>query len=455
MISNREGESKMKWGRQKIRPVYFLGVSAFALCLSALPAQAQETDDAERLTRLEQRLDRVLGLVESLNAEIAALKAQKSKAAAGEQRASGAIAETALSERLEAVEKTVDATRGRLDEVEEIALDVEERVGSRALVRAFDAKSLDLGGFLHTAATLADGRDNTEFAINRLTFELLAKAQLSERWSLFVAQAFIRESGINYTDPEKRFNPDFALQSKAPLVIATATYKASDALTLDFGRFITPHGIINVEHFPAILLDPEQPQFLRPFGGQTIFANFMNGLRVTGKVFSPGGLDGSLGYAAYVGSFAGNADSLNYGGRAFWSFGNSGITLGANIGGGRRAGHGTDYVLFGGDLLYDKGPIVWKNEIFATDEDQGGNRLAFYTQPGWRFADRWIAFYRFDFLDDGTGTGDKREHAIGLSFKPDPQVHLRAITRFNHFEAAPGLPRANARNYQLSATISF
>ncbi|MFQ5347551.1 MAG: hypothetical protein ACE5ED_06865, partial [Rhodothalassiaceae bacterium] len=358
-------------------------------------------------------------------------------------------------ERLARVEKAVGATQGRLEEIENITLDVEERVGSRALVRAFDAKSLNIGGFLHTAATLADGRDNTEFGINRLTFELLAKAQLSERWSLFAAQAFIRESGINFTDPEKRFNPNFALATKAPLVIATATYRASDAFTLDFGRFITPHGIINVEHFPAILLDPEQPQFLRPFGGQTIFANFMNGVRVTGQVFSPGGANGSFGYAAYVGSFAGNSDSLNYGGRAYWTFGDSGLTVGANIGGGRRAGHGTDYVLFGGDVLYDKGPVVWKSEIFATDEDQGGNRLAFYTQPGWRFADRWTALYRFDFLDDGTGTGDKTEHAVGLSFKPNPQVHLRAITRFNHFEAAPGLPSANARNYQLSATISF
>ncbi len=455
MFANGKIERKVRGGKRKMRSGYLLGVSAFALCLSALPAQAQESDDGDRLTRLEQRLDRVLGVVESLNAEIAALKAKQSKASASDESASGAIAETALSKRLEAIEKTVDATKGRLDEVEEIALDVEERVGSRALVRAFDAKSLDIGGFLHTTATLADGRDNTEFAINRLTFELLVKARLSERWSLFAAQAFIRESGINYTDPEKRFNPNFALQNKAPLVIATATYKASDALTLDFGRFITPHGIINVEHFPAILFDPEQPQFLRPFGGQTIFANFMNGVRVTGTLFSPGGLNGSLGYAAYVGSFAGNADSLNYGGRAFWTFGNSGLTIGANIGGGRRAGHGSDYVLFGGDLLYDKGPIIWKSEIFATNEDQGGNRLAFYTQPGWRFADRWTAFYRFDFLDDGTGTGDRTEHAVGLSFKPNPQVHLRAITRFNRFDAAPGLPRANARNYQLSATISF
>ncbi|RME68388.1 MAG: hypothetical protein D6782_01190, partial [Alphaproteobacteria bacterium] len=224
---------------------------------------------------------------------------------------------------------------------------------------------------------------------------------------------------------------------------------------IDLGRFITPHGIINIEHFPAILLDPEQPQFLRPFGGQTMFANFMNGAKLGGQFFEPGGLKGRLGYSLYVGSFVNNADSFNYGGRLFWSFADTGFTLGANLGGGRRAGDGTDYALFGFDLLYDKGPIIWKNEIFFTDEDAGGNRLAFYTQPAWRIDDKWTAFYRFDFLDDGGLEGDRTEHAFGLTFKPHRNIHLRAIARFNHFEAAPGFPSANARNYQLSSTFSF
>lgn len=423
-------------------------VIALALASGAAMAQA-ESGSVDRIAELEQQLQHVLGIVRNLSAEIATLKTER-------QNGRGAsLDEIELTARLEQMNRQVADTNARLDDVEEIAFDIDERVGSRALLRAFDAKSFDLGGFFHAGATFVDGKENDEAAVNRLTFELLAKAELSDKWSLFVAQAFIRESNINYMDPFNRLDPNFTLVSAAPLVIATASYKHSDQFVVDMGRFITPHGIINIEHFPAILLDPEQPQFLRPFGGQTIFANFMNGVKVGGQFFEPGGLGGNLGYSAYVGSFANNADSFNYGGRVFWSFGDSGATLGANVGGGRRTGEGSGYTLYGVDFLYDKGPFQWKNEFFITDEDIGDDRLAFYSQPAWRFAKDWTAFYRFDFLDDGTLEGDKIEHAIGLTFKPVPQVHLRAIARLNRFEAAPGFPDANAENYQLSATFSF
>lgn len=422
------------------------------------PVQAQDADaKQDRIEALEQQLRQVLSVVEGLTAEIQTLKAERATVPSDNaSMANGAPQNsTTLNARIDAVAASVEETKARLDDVEEIALETDEKVGSRALVRAFDAYEFDLGGFLHTAATFADGKNNSALSVNRMTFEILAKAKLSEDWSLFVAQAFIRESNINFTDPFNRLEPNFTIGSAAPLVIATATYEASDALSVDLGRFITPHGIINVEHFPAILLDPEQPQFLRPFGGQTIFANFMNGAKIGGQFFEPGGLPGKLGYSLYVGSFVNNADAFNYGGRLFWTFADTGVTLGANLGGGRRGGDGTDYVLYGADLMFDKGPIIWKSEIFVTDEDVGGNRLAFYTQPGWRITDRWTAFYRFDFLDDGGIEGDKTEHAVGLTYKPHRNVHLRAIARFNHFEEVPGFPSANARNVQFSSTFSF
>ncbi|RMF15506.1 MAG: hypothetical protein D6757_04425 [Alphaproteobacteria bacterium] len=409
---------------------------------------AGKSSESDRIATLEKRLSEVLGVVDALRQEVARLKAQKGAGA-------GAPAGTDLARRIDALSEQVASTDARLDEIEDIAIETDEKVGSRALARVFNADSLDIGGFLHTAATLVDGKQNTEASFNRLTFELLARAKLSQNWSVFVAQAFIRESGINYTDPAARLDPNFNVVSKTPLVIATANYHHSDLLNLEIGRFITPHGIINIEHFPAILLDPEQPQFLRPFGGQTIFANFMNGLKLSGQTFAGFGGKGTLGYAAYAASFVGNSDHFNYGGRLFYRFGDTGFTLGANVGGGKRAGTGTQYWLAGGDLLYDKGPVLWKTELFATDEDAGGNRLAFYTQPAFRLDDQWTAFYRFDFLDDGSGRGDRTEHAVGITFKPDPDIHLRLIARRDHFQAALGLPKANAENYQFSATFSF
>ena len=415
---------------------------------SASPAKAHESEQAD-VEALRSEVAALRGLVQQLKQEVAELRAQKAKGG-GED-----VHTLPLSQRIDALSAQMETAQARLDEVENIVIETDEKVGSRAIAHAFNADKLDIGGFLHTAVTLVDGRDNTEVAVNRLTFELLGRAQLSENWSVFVAQAFIRESGITYTDPFGRFDPNFNVVTKTPLVIATASYRQSDLLTIDLGRFITPHGIVNIEHFPAILLDTEQPQFLRPFGGQTIFANFMNGVRISGQTFTGFGGKGTLGYAAYVGSFVNNADSFNYGGRAFYTFGESGVTLGLNLGGGRRAGQGSQYWLVGGDLLIDHGPVLWKSEIFATDEDLGGNRLAFYTQPAWRVSDQWTAFYRFDFLDDGTGMGDRIEHALGLTFKPDPDIHLRLIFHRDRFKAAPGFPKANAESYQFAATFSF
>ncbi len=436
--------------RPRIRLISGTLALAFALQSGVGPAcaedrQSESGSDENRIAALERRLAEVLGVVDALRKEVARLKSGRDSAPAGD----------GLARRIDALSEKVAATDERLDEIEDIAIETDEKVGSRALAHAFNADSLDIGGFLHTAATLVDGKQNTEASFNRLTFELLARARLSPKWSVFVAQAFIRESGINYTDPAARLNPNFNVVSKTPLVIATANWHGSDLFDLEIGRFITPHGIINIEHFPAILLDPEQPQFLRPFGGQTIFANFMNGVKVTGRTFAGFGGKGTLGYAAYAASFVGNSDHFNYGGRVFYRFGETGLTLGANLGGGKRAGDGSRYRLFGGDLLFDKGPVLWKTEVFATDEKAGGDRFAFYTQPAFRLNDRWTAFYRFDFLDDGSGRGDRTEHALGITFKPDPDIHLRLIARRDHFQAAPGLPGANAENYQFSATFSF
>ncbi|PCI45631.1 MAG: hypothetical protein COB49_09805 [Alphaproteobacteria bacterium] len=407
----------------------------------------------ERLTALESKLNQAMNLIISLQKEIGALK----KPTGGSDVKSGNMGK---------VVQTVQENTERLNDVEDLVLDLEDKTGSRALVKAFDALSIDIGGFLHSAVTYVDGEDGSATSFNRQTFELLLKAELGQSWSAFIAQAFIRESAPIFQDAEGRTDPTFRIPGAgiSPTVIAWANYKSSDALNIRLGRFITPHGIINVDHFPAALLDPEQPQFLRPFGGQTIFANFMTGVNIHGQKFSEGG---TLKYDLYVGNFVGNPKNLNYGGRVAYNIGNSGITIGANIGGGRRTsadaigGASSDYLLYGGDLLYDKGKILWKSELFVTDEDLGEDRLAFYTQPAYRINDKWMAFYRFDFLDDGTGTGDKTEHAFGINYRPIQSVVLRSVFTLKEFDGVDAssplgpLSEANVNSLQLSATFSF
>ncbi len=372
----------------------------------------------------------------------------------------------------------------RVDVQEDLLQDLDQKVGSRALVRAFDATQLDFGGFLHSTFTHINGENGSATSFDRLTFELLFKVQFSERFSAFFAQAFIRESNTRFTDTFQRTSPGFTFSGsggvKTPLVIAWANYRQSDAFNIQIGRYITPIGIINIEHFPAILLDPEQPQFLRPFSGDTIFPNFMTGAQIHGQQFFN---DNSFQYHVYTGVFTGSTPEQFYTGiRGAYTLAQLGSTFGINIGTGKRAltttapdlimpSNNSTFYMYGIDLLIDKGPILWKNELFFTDEDSrsGGNRTAFYTQPAIRVNDQWIAFYRYDFLNDGSlqiapasggprlqTPGNSTEHVFGTNFLPVPNVRLRASFTLKEFSSGRlGASKAQAQIFQLSGTFSF
>ncbi len=428
-----------------LRRIMLAGLMTSSILMGA-PAIADDAAQDAKVAALASRLDQAMSMIEKLSAELAQMKTQRLQAE---------IKEVPESVRL--VQRRMDDVDERLDDIEGVVVDVEDRIGSRAVANVFDAERLDIGGFLLNTLTHVDGEDGSATSFNRQVFELLIKGQLSDDFSIFVAQAFTREASPTFGDPEGRRDPDFNLGTGAPTPIAWANYRMSDAFNIRVGKWVAPHGIVNVEHFPAILLDTEQPQFLRPFGGQTIFANFQTGVQIHGRKFM--GRDGAsaLNYAFYVGNFGGNQDNFNVGGRVGYTFGDSGITFGLNGAFGRRSEVGdSEYKLFGADLLYDKGPILWKTEFFATEEDLGDDRLAFYSQPAWRINDQWTAFYRYDFLDDGTLRGDRQEHAFGLAFNPIPQVRIRGTATFRSFdEGIGGLRDANARLYQISSTYSF
>lgn len=419
------------------------GAAVTALLIATPQLAMADGDPDEQMAEMQQKLNEAMAAIKSLSGTVAALQneleAQKAKSAASSTNDDTVAV---LDERVEELEDTVDT--------------IDSRVGSRAVANAFDATKLDIGGFVDIATTLAIGEDKTEAAFNREVFELLVKAKLGNAWDLFVAQAFIRNAPLKFSDPNGRRSPFFA-NNNSPVatdtVIGWAQYSKSDMLNVQFGRFITPHGIINIEHFPANLLDPEQPQFLRPFPGQTIFANFSDGVNVHGSKYVG---NNKFSYNAYAAAWAGNSSNVNVGGRLEYSFVDSGLTFGLNgTYGDRSSTRDANFAVLGADVLFQKGRWIWKNEVYVTDEENAPSKYAFYTMPAYKLTDKWTAFYRFDYLDTGLPGGESIENVLGLTVRPVFNVHLRGIYRWHHATRDAGIPAADTHVFQLSTTFNF
>lgn len=352
-----------------------------------------------------------------------------------------------------------DDTADRLDSLEETVFDIDERVGSRAVVHAFEGLSLDIGGFIHSTYTAIDSEDGSATGFNRQNFELLISAEFNKNWSAFFAGGFLRESDNPFA-VGSRLDPEFNSVNKNPQIIAWANYEYNDALNVRIGRFITPHGVINIQHFPAVLLEPEQPQFLRPFGSDTIFPNFSTGVQTHGSMFFGSEDAHRFEYYTYISNpnIGGANEEEIYGTRSAVTIGDTGLTMGVNLADGGRA-NGSDYSLYGADILYDKGRFLLKSEVFSTSEsDEFDDRFAFYVQPAWRFTPKWTAFYRYDFLDNGFT--DSVENVVGLNYLPHPSIRLRATATYADYDDGFGadgsfLPDAQAGIFQLSGTFSF
>lgn len=120
----------------------------------------------------------------------------------------------------------------------------------------------------------------------------------------------------------------------------------------------------------------------------------------------------------------------------------------------------SDYTMVGADLLMNYNWLLWKSEIFQTSEDEAGrdDRMGFYTQPAWRIDDKWTAFYRYDYLDDGSDTngGETIENVIGITYKPKPYVHLRMTgTQLDMERGGTVTQDSDAEIVQFSTTVSF
>jgi hypothetical protein len=361
-----------------------------------------------------------------------------------------------------------DDVNARLEALEEELLELQLKQSEKAPVTAFDAIRLDFGGFItQTFTSTFNGGSPSKASFDQTNLEFLIGADVTERDSVFVAVGFLRQSDLlsENTGTDVRDRVFAKNANRVPGIIMWGKHRFSDLLDVTYGRFIDPWGIINIEHFPPVLLNLNQPQFLRNvnpgnlFGSNTFVPNFLNGVQAHGAKFFG---NNQLQYYGYTSNFNGEGSSdFISGGRLSWTFPDNIATLGTSYQNGVRDESTRDhYDAFGVDLLVNYKNFLLKSEYIQESISGASDRESWYIQPSYRH-NKFIFFYRYDYIDLDTDiesdSTEQTEHVFGLNYVYTPTIRLRAEYVVNDFELEKdslGQER-DYDNIQASITISF
>ena len=177
--------------------------------------------------------------------------------------------------------------QSELEEIDDRVYDLEKSMGGKSPILPIDAEKIRLGGFLTSTYTQLFNSTGSEGSFNSNRFEILLGADLTKKLDFFTAFGIVSESELANEASASRTFGNSAIGrnrvNKVPLIISHGTYKIHDLLSVKFGRFIAPVGIINIEHFPPGLFLETPPISLRPVPGGVTWGNFLNGLDFFGQ----------------------------------------------------------------------------------------------------------------------------------------------------------------------------
>lgn len=373
--------------------------------------------------------------------------------------------------------QALDQLRQRVDEIEEQQAKTADRVGGRALLQAYSARTVDLGGHVSSLFTSMAGERSTATGHLVTLLELYVRAELDDHWSLFATPGFYTFNGGLVDDPVTASitgDPIF-LESEtalADLFLARAygQFVAGDELQVQAGVVGSPHGNANREYFIPSRVIAQANLHTRYFLGNQVYPQQVLGARVLGKLALAGGND-RLEYDAYFGAEDDSPGDGIGGARLAYVFADLGLTVAANYGRGTREGFPPqpltspfplftsnvpllqapfrvrynltrDYELGGVDVEWRSGPLIARTEAYYSAESDVEDQRVFSQEVNWFFLDDLAASYRFDYHDAGAdldpfgiavgSLGHATEHVVGLCYSPSAGVRLRLD--FHHLD---------------------
>ncbi len=418
----------------------FHALAASAACVFGMhclvaPAYAADTRD-DRVTALEEKLDRSLKLIEQLTARVKELEAQRTAAAPPQPTAPPAtVAETVPQPQTQAQAQT----QTRLENVEQ---QLTQLAGANA-ARGGGAAGVPLHGFFDVGIGNHTANEPELKGANTGSLDIFLNPQLGEHTrALFELTFEVGEQG----------------QVDADLERGQIGYQFSDAATVWIGRFHTPFGYYNTafHHGQEIATSLRRPRFILFEDQGGVMPNHTVGAWLTGADRLP---DGKLTYDL----FAGNGQSISsgtinprsggvdhggaiYGGNLGYVFGDmlNGLKVGVSafrsaISDDQQIGRITRVDNAGVYFAYDTDQFEYLGEYYRFNDtdltDRGPTRRsdAGFLQLAWRlaFATPYVRYERavLDQSDNyfalqAEGMSYYRV-ALGLRFDIDPKSALK------------------------------
>ncbi len=358
--------------------------------------------------------------------------------------------------------------RQRVDELEEQQAKTADRLGGRALLQAYTARSVDVGGHLTTVFASMIGNGSTETGHLVSFVELYLKAEIDDRWSVFATPGFYTFDGGLVDDPatpattgDPLFTASETGLAGTVLSRAYGEYAAGDRLQVQAGIVGSLHGT-NREYFIPTRVIAAGSLHTRYFVANQLYPEQVLGVRGTGKL--PIGAGHRVEYVADFGPEAGSPAGGRGGARLAWHADDAGATIAANYGRGTREGFpiapssapaplftgnvpvlqapftsrfnlSRDYEFGGLDVELRCGAFVARTEAYYSAERDVEDQRVLSQQVNWFVDDSFTVSYRFDYYDAGAdldplGTtvrslGHATEHVVGLCWCPREGVRVR------------------------------
>jgi hypothetical protein len=315
------------------------------------------------------------------------------------------------------------------DEISDLKKEMQELQDRLVVLEAEDENQMhvienfmEISGYGDGEYIMTDQKGkNNEFRVHHLSLFFIK--QITEKWRMF--------SEIEYEDAPKVEEPD-EIEGKIFVEVFTLEYYLNQYVNFRLGRFLTPAGIWNVDHYPPFVLTQERPMHIRK-----IFPQLNDGLQFLGSVNMAQTVTD---YKLYVSNGQGNTghgdgnEDKALGGRAKfalhfldlddWGFRAPEIGFSYYK---EEKNDDEDFKAAGADLR-----LYWKDLTLQAEYAKGYGdpsfgsiyqRIGYYAQMAYNYKN-WTLGYRYDWYDPDTTLDNDRKtiNSLVLNYHFTPYV---------------------------------